>query len=492
MGKNSVIKHIAIIGNDIHAWSAAARLLVDLQDQQVDISVIAPKTESSPPSILGLDLSAHSFHRYIGLDEALLIRSVGAAYYYGTEFTTKVESAKEERWVYTPTPMGASIDRVSFYHYLARAKSLGIDIDLERYSLAIHLGRQQCFTHPQPRTATDQLDYSLNVDKARYTQYIKAAVLNSKVKHIESTIAAVNKSDQGNVTSLLLNDGQTVTVDFVIDTEGLISSGKFESWQEAFNTNRKLSWVQKNKSPTSLFRTLQRVNLSSSKSKNSDQFPIQTRQLSLPGGSFLELSFNSNDLLDTGVRNLAEQHFGPIIESLSSFTDERHGLLEHAWLNNVLNIGQHAGFAGNQLFNELFHTQNAIERWLRFYPDLDMNQTQIKQYNRETRQEYEHVKVVHLLLQGNRRNPETLAHRVNLFSETGRVAFYESDVLNSAQWVNLLLGLGVWPVRTDPLINHLSAHELNQLLNKHAEMVSLAALNLPKHDQLIQAIRQPS
>ncbi len=472
---STALKKIAIVGGDEHAWSVAARLLVGLQADGIQITVI-DSDAGRLPGVLSLDSSAHQFHRQIGIAEPTLVANAGASYRFGSRFRNQ----SGER-IFTYSPVGEMINRVHFHQYVARLKNFGGETEFLSHSLAGMAATEGRFTHPQANSPLEKLDYAINVDRLRYIHVLRKAVLEHSVQHLQSEIKNTELTADGDIEVLQLDDGQKIEMDFVIDCTGGLRRSDYESWQPYFAYDRRLSWVQESTVDTPVL-TL---------SELGEHWWLN--QTALPGGRYYQLSFASDSLDQQQSVEWAKQRVGAFVPQLSEFSDESPGIVTEPWKHNVLSVGKAAGYAGNQLFNELFHTHNALERWLALYPRRGANSLAAKEYNAATRSEYEHVRDVHtLLLRGaavNRDLPDTLLHRMALFKGTGRVAFYESDVLHAQQWVNLFIACGIWPAKTDPLINSLSKAELTELLTMHAEQTVALAKKMPKHDQLLLAIR---
>ncbi len=483
---SNAMNKITIIGGDEHAWSAAARCLVSLRGQNLELTMIdcdAPTT----PAVLALDLSAHQFHQAIGIQETSLIKNVGGSYCYGTQYKTA-----DSVFVFTQSPVGELINRVHFHHYIARLKNVGGSVDFSAHSIAVQAGQQNKFSHPQANTALDKLDYTINLDRLRYIHLLRSAVLGleaatTKIKHLKSSVKSVEYGKEGIVTSLILNSGECIETDFVIDCSGRLVDDQFESWREFLPLDKSLSWVQESTEITPVLNQYNEFDHAS------------LTQTSLPGGRFYRLSYDSEYVSDQQALGLAEQKVGKFAPQFSEQTNHRAGVAKRIWHHNVLNIGPASVYAGHHLFSGLYHTQTAMDRWLSLFPRpgvnaIEANKALAAEYNRQFHVEMAHVRDVHVLIGCRQRNnyPSTLTHRLNLFVGTGRCAFYESDVLEPHQWVNLMLGFGHWPNKTDPLINHLTRTQLENLLERHHAETEQVVAKMPQHDQLLQAIRNAS
>jgi tryptophan halogenase len=161
---------------------------------------------------------------------------------------------------------------------------------------------------------------------------------------------------------------------------------------------------------------------------------------------------------------------------------------------NAVAIGTVAGNAGDFIFGPLFHTHTALARWLELYPTQEINPYLTKQYNKITGTEYQRVLDIHGLLLSTIDSqiilPATLKHRMQLFAATGNVAFYEEDVFEKHQWVNLLMACGVWPQRCDAMLAQQSEQTITESLAIVEKNNQMLVANMPSLDALLNAIRQ--
>lgn len=472
------IKHIAIVGGDLHAWTMAAGLLVAL-GKQVQISVI-DDARTELPGITSLDISAHAFHRKLGVKEQALISNLDGAYCLGIRY---LGFANRDS-VFTYSPVGEMLNRVEFHDYVSGLRVSNKEVALNDYSIAAMAAMENRFTHPQPDTPLEYLDYTMQLDSLRYRHFLESSAVANGVVHILDTVKSSRVDESGNIKQLVLNNNDIIECDFVFDCLGQINNAqeadKFKDVSETITMNRQLAWVRETKDETPVLRTYEKYS----------QGTMQTSFL--PGREYHQFSFDSAINTDQEISATMKEITGPLSAGLSAFTSRKAGFHLAPWSGNVLAIGNAAACVGDLLFSDLFHTHTALERWLRMYPSAQGSALLAQEYNRCTQMEYEHVHDVHCLIEGvdKELQPQTLQHRISLFKNTGRVAFYESDVLEEHQWVNLFTGGGIWPQRIDPVLSSLSAEQLQLQLSSIAERNMKLAQSFPKHDQLLQAIRQ--
>ena len=77
--------------------------------------------------------------------------------------------------------------------------------------------------------------------------------------------------------------------------------------------------------------------------------------------------------------------------------------------------------------------------------------------------------------------PASLAHTLTLFRERGRLPIYEEETFARNSWLAVLLGQGVIPERTDPLINSVPPGQAEQTMAKMRESIAALVPSLPTH-----------
>jgi len=77
--------------------------------------------------------------------------------------------------------------------------------------------------------------------------------------------------------------------------------------------------------------------------------------------------------------------------------------------------------------------------------------------------------------------PDSLAHTMRLFSERGRLPFYEDETFARDGWLAVLLGQGVIPRRTDPLIDAVPPAQSEQAMVAMRDGIARLVSTLPTH-----------
>jgi tryptophan 7-halogenase len=495
------LRHIAIVGGDLHAWCAAARLAVALRASGVRVSVL----DNSPPEapgILSTQPSIIDLHHRLGVREADLIRHIGAAYSYGYAYCNWAGDNATRVCSYGAS--GQMMDRIEFHHYVTLLRETCTEATMEAFSPAAVASREQRFSHPKLGSHLSQLTYAMQFDRIGYLSFLRAFALDHGVQRIAANVTCVElDAKTGGIGRLILEDGHSLSADFYFDSsgeaamliEGALASG-FESWQKLFPCDRRLEIMHRSAAPTPLFNTV-------IQERNGWQ-----QSSALPGAvyrthSFCSASAEENEEVCFGQAQQSQQQ-SPDDSTSPHIRQQKAGVRCEFWKHNCVAIGESAGFAERFFFDPFHQTCTAIERWLELLPDHAISPHLQRQYNLATREEYDRIRDIHALplmcargvlspfwqrLKSDAPWPESLKHRVELFQQTGKLAFYEADPVRPHQWIQWMTHFGVWPERSDPLIADFSAQELQHRMDRVAQAIKAEVSKMPRHDDLLAAIR---
>jgi tryptophan 7-halogenase len=470
-----------------------------LRSSAIRITVIEGASQPLP-GVLATEPSIVEFHQHLGVKEVDLMRHVGAAYCYGHAYSGW--TADRPQSVFSYSPSGSMIDRVDFHHYITRLRQSQPQVALESFSLTAAAGRAQRFSHPQPGTPYAQIQYAIRFDRIGYRQFLKAYAIDQGVQCVAATVRKADRDPEtGDILALQLDDGQRIEADFYFDSTGdeaTLISGQldsgYEAWDSIFPCDTRLELMCRSAAETSVLDTIEHAAYG------------WRRDLALPGAIYQEHCFRSGiDSEDAILSNARDRLPAKAEIAWHRIARQRPGRRLEFWRNNCVAIGESAGFAEQFMFGPFYQTQTAVERWLALLPDHPVNPHLQREYNRATREEYERIRDAHALhvlcaqrtrapfwraLSEESEWPETLRYRLQLFLKIGKSAFYEADPLSPQQWAMLMTCFGVLPERYDPLIAEISVQTLAERLSKIAEMIETLVANMPRHDDLLMAIRR--
>ncbi len=81
--------------------------------------------------------------------------------------------------------------------------------------------------------------------------------------------------------------------------------------------------------------------------------------------------------------------------------------------------------------------------------------------------------------------PDSLTHRIELFRQTGRIAWNPGELFATTFWVQVMLGQGLMPEQYHPIVNAMSKDELGEYLADIHRQVEEQVDQLPDHQQFI-------
>src|SRR4029079_6425022 len=120
-----------------------------------------------------------------------------------------------------------------------------------------------------------------------------------------------------------------------------------------------------------------------------------------------------------------------------------------------------------------------IDRIVAMMPDRDCGAVELWDYNRQCESEANRMRdfiALHCMVSSRpepfwqaaaaAEPPPSLAHTLSLFRERGRLPIYEEETFARDSWLAVLLGQGVLPERTDPLIETVPPIQADQAMAK--------------------------
>jgi tryptophan halogenase len=81
--------------------------------------------------------------------------------------------------------------------------------------------------------------------------------------------------------------------------------------------------------------------------------------------------------------------------------------------------------------------------------------------------------------------PDSLAHKLALFRESGRVFLDDGDIFRVDSWTQVLLGQGMMPKQYHQITAEMSDGELTTFMSDLKQAVNAAVAKLPSHQQFI-------
>ena len=81
--------------------------------------------------------------------------------------------------------------------------------------------------------------------------------------------------------------------------------------------------------------------------------------------------------------------------------------------------------------------------------------------------------------------PETLRHKIDLFSTGGKIFRDDNELFSEPSWVAVLIGQGIIPKQYHPFTETLSAKELDELLKGIKNRIATRVASQPSHREYV-------
>ncbi|MCE4539727.1 tryptophan 7-halogenase [Pelomonas sp. P7] len=498
--QSHALRNIVIVGGGSAGWITAAPLARMLGGRDGAGTCAVTLVESPDIGTVGVGEATlptvRFYNQMLGLDEIDFVRKTQASFKLGIEF--RDWGRVGHRFFHGFGGFGPAIHQRPLWSYWLRLRELDPALpSYEEWSTATMMARSQRFMPPQPGepAPANAFDFAYHFDATLYAAYLRDYAVRHGARHLQGTIDRVETAEHnGFVTALHLSDGRRIEGDLFIDCSGfraLLIGGAmnspYEDWSHWLPCDRALAVPCARAERTTPYTT------STARSAGWQwRIPLQHRT----GNGLVYSSSHLAD--DEAARLLLASLDG---QALDEPRQQRFvaGRRKRAWVKNVVAIGLSSGFLEPLESTSIHLIMEAVGRLTALLPDRDFAPTLADEFNRQMAYRYESVRdfiILHYAL-GERRDsefwrycatmsiPDGLAHQIELFRQSGRVAILEPEGFAEPSWVSLLLGLGVVPRRHDPYADLVDAEGVRRHLLGVREAIQRAVSAMPSHDDFL-------
>ncbi len=475
------VEHIAVVGDGIAAWTAAAVFARRLPGTRVTV-VDAP---GSRPAIgdrfATMQPSAAAFHERLGLRTGQVIVDTRGVFRLGTRF---------DGWGRGRTGFtighgghGGTLGSAAMHQLWARAARERSDqppfAALVPAAALIDAGR---FRPPAADRQSPMADYDIAfaTDAATYTGYLRAFAGHVGAKRAAALAGVAVDGDR--IAHLALADGTTLAADLYIDASGpdarvlarLPGGADRVSWQ---------AWLP-----------VDRVRID--RAAPDPALPPSDRVAAETNGWTLSSQLSDHMIIARGYDSrLLRDVAGSAPLTLAA------GRRERAWIGNCVVIGDAAVEIDPIGAPHMVLVQSAADRIVRLLPGADFAAVELAYYNREWRQEADRLRdfaIAAYAVSGRTEPfwrhvrdvppPPELADRLAIFTSRGRLLARDHEVYDDDHWLQLLLGAGMLPERTDVLADTVSRSAFDLVADERIAAIAAAVATAPTHRQALSRL----
>ena len=489
------IRDVVVAGGGLLGWSAATALRRKLPALRVTVLPLAPPPDALVERIGSTLPSIVEFHGDIGLDNREVLLRAGCGLRLGSEFDGW--NGDHSAYVHAYDRYGQPFGTASFHIHWVREAKLGSTQPFDRYSPAAAMARAGRFVLPEadPASPLAHFGFGLALDPIAYPQMLRAYALHLGAIERPGGLAGVQlRGADGFIEALTLDDGSVLAADLFVDCTGpraLLRGAldqAFEDWSQWLPCDRLLfADAAAPADPSPLDRCIAH--------DAGWRWVADGRARTSHG-----LAYASADLDEDRGADLLRRAAGIAPDAPVGI---RQGRRPEPWLRNCVAIGDAATMVEPLEWTNLHLAHNAIDRLVAMMPDRDCAAVELWDYNRQCAAETDRVRdflALHYAASSRdapfwRRLRETapppsLAHTLRLFAARGRLPFYEEETFTRDSWLAVLLGQGVLPRRTDPLIDVVPRIESERAMAALREAIGRLVPTLPTPAEFLNILQR--
>lgn len=481
-------KKLVIAGGGTSGWLAAAAL-GKLFDRVFEVTLI----ESEEIGRIGVGEATipplRTFHRLLGIDELDLIKSIQGTYKLGIEFINWAR--KGDNYFHSFGVTGKDCWACDFQHFWVAAKQKGLADQFGVYSpelMAARAGKMWAYKE-------HGLNFAYHLDAGLYANYLKQHALKHGVKRVEGIFDNVNiDSASGNIRSVTMRSGEEVEGDLFLDCTGF-SARLIEG---ALNTSY-LPYGHYLPCDSAVAVQTEKAGPPRPYTQAIAhdfgwqwRIPLQHRVGN--GLVYCSRYVSHEQALETLMANLESK----AITEPRAFC-YKTGRRTKAWSKNCIAVGLAAGFLEPVESTSIHLAMSAILRLMKLVPNGTFDGAAVEEYNRQYCEEMDRVRnFIVLHYHATERDdsafwrycrdmeiPESLAHRIRLFRETGAMPLQEKELFQVDSWTQVLIGQRIVPQSYHPIVDQMPDEELKAFLQAMENEVSQKVSRMPSHQEFI-------
>lgn len=490
------VEKIVIVGGGTAGWMAAAAASRFLQDGQRQITLVESEDlgtvgvgEATIPPIL-------NFNAMLGIDEKDFVRATQATFKLGIEFVNW--GAVGERYMHPFGTIGRDFEGIAFHQLWTKLKQrsgLGPITDHSMSNVAAMAGKFAP-TSSDPRSPLSQLTYAYHFDAGLYARFLRRFAEEGGVIRQEGRITSVDlDAETGFVKAVLVNNDIRVEGDLFIDCSGFRSlllgdalGIKYQDWSHWLLCDSAIAVPSKRTSPLLPFTR------STAHSAGWQwRIPLQHRT---GNGHVYSSAYMKDDEAERLL--LANLDGEPVAEPRK--LDFTAGVREKLWEKNVIALGLSAGFIEPLESTSIHLIQTGISKLFWLFPDKRFSMVEQREYNRLMLEQFAYIRdFIVLHYKATERDdspfwryvrdmeiPDTLAHKIELFREKGRILRYDHDLFDVPSWVSVMTGQNIMPVGHDAVADALDDDRVLAALKRLEASYITQAGQLPTHEEYIR------
>ena len=477
-------RRIVVAGGGTAGWMAAAAIARTM-GRTAEVTLI----ESDAIGTVGVGESTIpplvTYNRLLGIGEADFMRATQATFKLGILFDGWKDGT--DRYFHSFGTTGQDHWSAGFQHFWMNGRERGHDAAYDAYCLELVAAMEGKFAH----LPDERMNYAYQLDSSLYAQFLRRMAEGDGTRRIEGKIARVAlDGETGDVAALHLESGVVVEGDLFLDCTGFrallieqaLHAG-YDDWSHFLPCDSAIAVQTENVRPP--------VPYTRAMAHDAGwqwRIPLQHRT----GNGIVYCSRYLDR--DAALERLLGNVEGTVLTEPNNIRFVT-GARRRQWHRNVVAIGLSGGFMEPLESTSIHLIQRAILRLIRMMPGGAISPRDVAEFNDQQFADMEQIRdflILHYKATNRRDSPfwrqcaamevpESLAQKIALFRETGRVFRRNEELFAENSWVQVMLGQGIEPAAYHPIADKLPDEELARFLGKLRENVARTVAGLPAH-----------
>ncbi len=479
---------VVIAGGGTAGWMTAAAMACTLGDcidltliESEAIGTIGVGESTIPPMVL--------FNRLLGIGEADFMRATQATFKLGIKF----ENWKDvgHSYFHSFGTTGKDHWSAGFQHFWLHGLTQGHQHSYDDYCLELKAALEGKFAH----LPDDKMNYAYQLDSGLYAAFLRKRAEGDGAVRIEGRIADVElDGTSGNIAALRLDGDRRIEGDLFIDCtgfralliEGALHAG-FDDWTHYLPCDSAIAVQTASvRPPVPYTRAI------AHDAGWQWRIPLQHRQ----GNGIVYCSRYLDK--DAALERLLGTVEGQVLTK-PNFISYTTGARRKQWHRNCVAIGLSGGFMEPLESTSIHLIQRAVLRLIRMLPGGPVSERDIAEFNDQQLTDMDQIRdflILHYKVTERRDSPfwrhcaalpmpDSLAQKIELFRETGRVFRKNEELFVENSWVQVMMGQGIMPESYHPIATKLRADELDKFLAMLRDSVARTVAGLPDQQTYI-------
>ncbi len=482
------VRRLVIAGGGTAGWMAAAAMARTL-GPAIDLVLVESEAigtvgvgESTIPPLI-------TFNRLLGINEAEFMRATQATFKLGIQFDNWKENG--HGYFHSFGLSGRDHWSAGFQHFWLYAREKGYKHSYDDYCLELVAAYQEKFAH----LPEDRANYAYQLDSGLYAKFLRKMAEADGAKRIEGKIAHVElDNENGNIAALLLDGGQRIEGDLFLDCtgfralliEGALHAG-YDDWTHYLPCDSAIAMQTATVGPQVPYTR-------ATAHGEGWQWRIPLQHRTGNGIVYCSRYLDKDAALERFIGNLQGQQL-----TQPNFIRFTTGARRKQWFRNCIAIGLSGGFMEPLESTSIHLIQRAILRLIRMLPLREVSERDVAEFNDQQQTDMLQIRdflVLHYKATERRDTafwrqceameiPDSLAQKIELFRETGRVFRKNDELFAENSWVQVMMGQGIMPQAYHPIAAKLSDEELERLMSSLRDSITKTVAQMPTHQDYV-------